>query len=169
MATYRNVNHSLIYVMLAMVVICCLSIAGPFIIRPAMNNVVRAIALQEFETAFQEVQHPVGTESLSLRTTVGDFADSEQGCDFYVGEVRSYDGNEDVILAVYAHQVVRDNPIQVLFLEGGEIPVQMSHSLPEPLNDLMEWGLPSDAGQSPLYMVYVAVVGYEGDLGLDCQ
>ena len=104
-----------------------------------------------------------------MRTAMGDFTDSEQGCDFYVGEVRRYNGGEEVILAAYAHQAVSGNPIQVLFLEDGRIPDQMKHSLPEPLNDLAEWGLPSEAGQQPLYMVYLVVVGYEGDLRLDCR
>lgn len=169
MPTYKNTSYSLIYAVLGIVLICCLSIAGPLIIRPAINNLAGSITLREFETAFQDVQHPTDTERLSMRTAMGDFADSEQGCDFYVGEVRRYDGGEEVILVAYAHQAVSGNPIQVLFLEDGRIPDQMNHSLPEPLNDLAEWGLSSEAGQQPLYMVYLVVVGYEGDLRLDCR
>lgn len=169
MASYKNTNYSLIYVILAMVVICCLSIAEPGIIRPFINKLAGNITLREFEKAFQDVQHPTGTERLSLRTAVGDFADSEQGCDFFVGEARRYDGNEEVILTAYAYQAVMDNPIRLLFLEDGRIPAQTSHSLPEPLSDLAGWELPSEVGRQPLYMVYLMVVGYEGDLRLDCR
>lgn len=168
MPTDRNTDYSLIYAGVAIVIICCLSIAGPRVIKPAMNDLAGRVALQEFEAAFQEVQHPVGTERLSLRTATGDFAHSEQGCDFYVGEVRDYDGDQAEILAAYAHQEVRGNPVQVLFLDDGQIPAQMRDSLPEPLNDLAAWELPSDAGQQ-LYMVYLVVVGYEGNASLDCH
>jgi hypothetical protein len=169
MPTDRNVNYSLIYVLLAMVVICFLAIAGPLVIEPALNNLKKNMALREFETAFQDVQHAAGTERLALRTEAGSFADSERGCDFFVGQVRRYDGSQETILAAYAHQEVKGNPVHVLFIENGQIPVRMSRSLPEPLNDLAGWELPSGAEQQPLYMVYLSVVGDEGNMGLDCH
>jgi len=93
----------------------------------------------------------------------------QRGCDFFVGQVRRNDGNQETILAAYAHQEVEGNPVQVLFIEDGQIPVQVSHSLPAPLNDLAGWELPSDAGQQPLYVVYLLVMGYEGNMKLDCR
>lgn len=169
MPTDRNVDYSLIHMWIAIAIIICLLIAGPLVIKPAMDNAMQSIALQGFERAFQDVQHPAGTERLSLRTKVGDFSDSEQGCDFFVGEIRRYDSSQETILATYADQKVEDNPIQMLFIENGQIPVPMGHSLPEPLDDLKEWGLASDAEQQPLYMVYLLVVGDEGNMGLDCR
>lgn len=165
----RNVDYSLIKVWLAVIVIVLLTVLGDSVILPAFNNLQRSIELQGIEATFKELRHPIGTERLSLRTAAGDFSDSEQGCDFYVGEVRSFDGDEEIILAAYADQVVRDNPLQVLFLEGGEIAPQTSYSLPEPLNDLDEWELPSDVGRSRLYMVYLAIEGYAGEQELDCR
>jgi hypothetical protein len=169
MPTYKNTNYSLIYVVIAIVFIGCLSIAGPLIIRPFTDNLAGSITLREFETEFQDVQHPTGTERLSLRTAMGDFNDSEQGCDFFVGEVRRYGGNEEIILAAYAYQAVIGNPIQVVFIEGEEIPAGVSDSLPKPLNDLAEWELPSDARRQWLYIVYLLVIDYEGDLQVDCR
>jgi hypothetical protein len=169
MPTYRNVNYSLIYVLLALVIICLLTIAGPLVIDPATNNLKKSMALQEFKAAFQDVQHAAGTEHLSLHTEAGDFADGEQGCDFFVGQVRRYDGSQETILAAYAHQEVKGNPVHVLFIEDGQIPVQASHPLPEPLDDLAGWKLSSNAEQQPLYVVYLLVVGYEGSMGLDCR
>jgi hypothetical protein len=98
MPTYRNTNYSLIFVLLAMGLICSLSIFGPRVIRPDMNKLAGSMVLQEFETAFQDVQHPAATDDLSLRTVMGDFYDSEQGCDFYIGEVRRFTGSEEVSL-----------------------------------------------------------------------
>jgi len=169
MPAYRNTNYSLIFVLLAIGLICGLSIAGPRVIRPAMNKLAGSMVLQEFETAFQDVQHPAATERLSLRTVMGDFYDSVQGCDFYIGEVRRFTGSEEVILAAYVDQEVSGNPLQVVFLEGGRIPAWVRDSLPEPLNDLAGWELPPGVEQQPLYMVYFVVVDYDGELRLHCR
>lgn len=168
MPTYRNTNYSLIYVLLAMVLICVLFIVNP-VVRSAMNKLSGSITLHKFETAFQDVKHPTGTERFSLRTSMGDFSGIDQGCDIYVGEVRSYAGSEEEIIAAYTGQVIKGNPLQVVFLEDGQIPAWVSASLPEPLNGLAGWELPPGVEQPPLYMVYLVVVNYEGDLRLDCQ
>ena len=60
MAHNRNINHSLLYVWVAMIILCCLSVFGDRIIQPVINNVSGNIALEEFETAFQDVQPPLG-------------------------------------------------------------------------------------------------------------
>jgi predicted PurR-regulated permease PerM len=98
MPTDRNVDYSLLYVLLALVVIVVLAIVGPSV-SSILNKIPQNVALQEFETAFRDVQHPAGTERLALRTEVGDFADGERGCDFFVGQVRAYDGDQESILA----------------------------------------------------------------------
>ncbi len=49
MPTDRNVDYSLIYAMLAIVVICCLTFAGPRVVQPAMNKL--STALQETSIA----------------------------------------------------------------------------------------------------------------------
>jgi hypothetical protein len=169
MPNYRNTNLPLIYGLLAIVIICGFSIAGPFTLQPAMNDLAKNITLQEFETAFQDVQHPAGTERLSLRTKMENYVNNDEGCDIYVGEVRRYNSSEEVILAPYHDQEVNDNPIQVVFFESGRIPAVVSDSLPEPLNDLVGWGLPPGVKQQPLYMVYLMIVDFEGDLSIDCH
>lgn len=169
MPTYRTTNISLIYALLAVGIICGLSIAGPLVIRPAMNELAGKTVLQEFEAAFQDVQHPAGTERLSLRTNWGANSGTEQGCDIYIGELRRYEGGEEHILAAYVGQEVSGNPLQVVFLERGRIPALVSESLPEPINNLAVWELPPGAELQPLYMVLLVVVDYEGDLRIDCR
>jgi hypothetical protein len=142
MPTYRNTNYSPIYVLLAMVLICGLAIIGPLVIRPAMNNLSGSIELHKFKTAFQDTQHPVGTERLALRTSMGDFTGIDQGCDFFVGEVRRYNGSIEIIKAAYADQAISGNPLQVVFIEEGLMPTQVSDFLPELLDNLAGWELP---------------------------
>jgi hypothetical protein len=169
MPTQKNTNYSLIYVLLAMALICCLTVAGPRIIQPAINKFAGNIVLRDFKAAFQEIQHPADTEQLSVRTAMGEFADGGQGCDFFVGEIRRYDGREEDISAAYVPQEISGNPLRVLFLEEGGISDQTEHSLPEVLDELAAWDLPSEARQRQLYMVYLIVVDYEGDFRLECR
>ena len=169
MPTYRSTNYSLIYATLAVVVICVLSITGRGFLRPAVNNMLGGIELRKFKSEFQDLPHPAGTERLSLRTAKGVLTAGDTGCDLFVGEVRQFDGNEEVICAAYTDQTVRGNPIQVAFFEYGQLPAQASKLLPEPLNDLAGWDLPLEAGEQPLYMVYIEVVGFEGKMHLNCR
>src|SRR3989304_2511720 len=142
MPAYKNTNSSMVYGLLAMLLICVLAVTGPLGIRPALNNLSARISLQKFVAAFQDLQHPVGTERLSLRTSMGDFAGIDQGCDFYVGEVRSFSGSKQDISVAYTDQEIGGNPLQVVYIESGQIPAKLSNSLPEPLDNLSGWGLP---------------------------
>ncbi len=168
MPSYRNTNYSPLYALLAMVLICIMSIAGP-VFRPVITNLAGGTVLREFKDTFQDVQHPAGTEHLSLRTKMGEFTGGEQGCDFYVGEVRRYDDNMKSVLASYADQTTSGYPLQAVFIEDGRIPELVSDSLPEPLKNLAGWELPPGVEQQPMYMVYLLVVDNEGDLSLDCR
>jgi hypothetical protein len=134
-----------------------------------MIKLAGSIELREFEKAFREVQHPAGTERLLVQAKMGEFAGGEQGCDFFVGEVRRFDVNKEVILATYSSQTITSNPLQMVFLESGRMPDQISGSLPEPLNDIADWKLPPGADQQPLYLIYILVVDNAGDLRLDCR
>ena len=169
MATGRNKNYSLLYATLAIMVICCLTIEGPRFIKSAINEMLGGIELRGFEKAFQDLQHPPGTVHLSLRTTMGILTEAEQGCDFFVGEIRQFDGSQDVISTAYSDQLVSGNPIQVAFPEDGQLPVQVSAFLPEPINSLVGWDLPPGSAGKPMYLVYLLVVGFEGDLKLNCR
>ena len=53
MPTNRNVDYSLIYVLIAIVIICCLSILGPLVIQPFFDDTTNEQELQEPETALQ--------------------------------------------------------------------------------------------------------------------
>jgi hypothetical protein len=169
MPTDRNIDYSLIYVFLAIMVICFLSILGHRVILPAFNDIVEDIELQGFETEFQDLHHFPGTEPLSLRTAIGDFSNNEQGCDIFLGEIRKYVVNEDEIIENYIEQDVKGYPIQVAFLDNGQISNNVIQAAPEPLNNLAEWELPPKTDSQKLYLVYVFVLGYEGDIKLNCR
>ena len=169
MPTDRNVDYSLIYVLLAIVVICLLAFLGQRVIQPAFNDILGDIELQGFEKEFQDLHQLPGTEHLSVRATIGDFSDNEQGCDIFLGEVRRYVENEDEIIENYLGQDVKGYQIQIAFLDNGKIPNDVIQAIPEPLNNLAEWELPPKTDQQRLYLIYLLVLGYEGDTKLNCR
>ena len=71
MPTDRNIDYSLIYALLAIVVICCLTIAGPRV-KPAMNKVL-GTARQETSTPIPPaVTAPLPATAISPPPTVTD-------------------------------------------------------------------------------------------------
>ncbi len=168
MHTYPNKNYSLIYMWIAIGIICCLSIAGPRFIRPALDEIIGDLNLDSFEKAFQNLRHPTGTEYLSSRSELGDFGGSQLGCDLFLGEIRRYEVSQDGILTDYEEQDVRGYPIQVVTLEAGQIPGGTADLLPAPLNELAGWELPAGVDQGALYLVYVIIQDDESTLKFIC-
>jgi len=168
MPYYKNTNYSLFYALLALMVICCLGIAGR-VIRPAVNKLSSSTELRDLERAFEALQHPAGSLSLSRRTANGILTDAEKGCDLFVGEIRQFDGDREEISPVYARQLVSGYPLKVLFLDNGEFPVETGAFLPESLSTLAGWDLPPASTAQPMYLVYLLVVGFEGHLKLNCR
>lgn len=160
---YRNTDYSMLWVFLAMIVICVITLAGPYVektFQSINNDLMAREQLQDLETAFQGIHHPAGTEPSSARNFKGEFTGREQGCDFFVGEIRSYSNGQDDVLSSYSAQVVAGNPVHTLFLEDGQIPGRVSSAFPESLHDLADWQLPEDVGQQQLYLVYVIAADY---------
>ena len=130
MPTYRNTNCSPLFALLGMALICVMLLAGSRVFKPAMIKLAGSLELREFEKAFREVQHPAGTERLSVQAKMGEFAGGEQGCDFFVGEVRRYDSKKDVIFAFYADHANTSIPLKVVFIENGQIPARRANPYP---------------------------------------
>ncbi len=163
----RSANYELIYAFLAVIVICILNLLGPYV-NTIFKDTQRDITLQEFVTAFDKLQQPAQTTQISLKTAAGRFSTSQTGCDFFVGELRSYPGNQDEIRAAYAGQSVQNaGEIQLIFIQNGAIPLTGGQPFPESLKTLESWES-APAGQ-PLYIVYIVVTGYQGDSNLDCR
>jgi hypothetical protein len=58
MPTDRNTDFSILYAMLAILVIICVNVLSKCVVQPMMNDVSQKMELQELETAFNTVQHP---------------------------------------------------------------------------------------------------------------
>jgi len=160
---YRNTDYSMIWVFLAIIVICVLTVASPYVekqFQSINNDLIGEEKIQELEVAFQEIQHPAGTERISSRNFIGEFTGGKQGCDFFVGEIRSFSGEQEGVLTAYSDQQIIGNPVQTVSLDNMQIPDSVSSALPATLNNLADWKLPGVAEQRQLYLVYVTVADY---------
>jgi hypothetical protein len=161
-------DTSLIKMIIAILVIICISIISPHVIEPMMNNVTKDITLQELETAFNGIDHPDNTERISLEKVAGTLSDNGKGCDFFVGEVRSHQGSRDNIRAHYDGKSIEDyGAVRVIFIEDNAIPEVNKLDLPNNLNTLSQWNLEPAKIQQSLYIVYVFSI--EHPTGFDTQ
>ena len=117
----RSTNYEMIYVFLAVLVICCLTILGPWVIQPKMQEISRDLTLQTLETAYKTIQHPAQTGPLAFQAVFWNDAANGKGCNFFVGEIRTYSGEPVGILSAYTTQNVmaQDFVRKSLSLIGG--------------------------------------------------
>lgn len=161
---------SLIKVIIAILVIICISIISPLVIKPKMNDMAKDLALQELETAFNTINHPDNTERVSLEKVAGTLTDHSQGCDFFIGEVRSYQGPRDNIRAFYAGKSIKDyGVVRVIFIEDNSIPEANQSELPNNFNTLSQWNLEPTRLLQSLYIVYVFSIEHKTGFDIQCQ
>jgi hypothetical protein len=165
----NTANYEMIYVFIAIVLICIMTLLGPRI-QSIFGEILTTLTLGEFETAFAAIQHPAGTEPLVERKLAGKLAAGDKGCDFFVGEVRRSEANPEEITAAYANQTVPNaGGLHVLFITDGIFPSDENAVLPETLNEPAEWNLTQDEIQQPLYLVYILALDYQAGNSYDCR
>jgi hypothetical protein len=161
----RSTNYEMIYVFLAVLVICCLTILGPWVIQPKMQEISRDLTLQSLETAYKAIQPPAQTEPMASQAVFWNDTANKKGCNFFVGEIRTYRGKQAEILSAYAAQRVADaSPIQVVFIENSTLPADENSQIPLSLRALQAWALPPGAAEQALYLVYI----FKSDQTLAC-
>ncbi len=152
----RSKNYDLIYVLLAILTTACLSILGPWVIQPKFQEINRDLTLQTLERDYQAIQHPAQTGPLAFQAVFWNDAADKKGCNFFAGEIRTYQGEPAGVVSAYAAQNVKPTgAIQVLLLDGGAIPAEPTGGFPPVLRALEAWPLPPGTAEQPLYLVYL--------------
>lgn len=164
MAYHSRPNYSLVVMYIAVAFTCLLLLLGQRVILPFFMDLTRDALLEDYQAAFEQVEHPAGTARLALRALVVYPGAGGQGCDLFVGELRRVSGQLDAIPAAYAGQQAGGAPLQVLLLEDGALPAAAGEMLPQSLGDLAGWEL-SDPVQAPDYLVFVLISGEESAYG----
>lgn len=169
MPYYRNTSSAPLFALLGMVIICLMIFFTPRVLSTTLTKITGKTKLLEFEKDFEKIKHPQGSERISFRSNFGNFVQDPKGCDFFVGELRSYIGDADAVLTNYIGQTVDKYPPQVVLLESEQFPEEIKNVIPSPLNEMTNWNLPQTNEQQLIFLVYVLIVDYEGDLKLDCS
>ena len=168
MATDRNRNLSLVYMWLAIIVIIVLLVLSKWV-APTFNNIQKRSALRNLEAEFDQLRHPEGTTLVTRQTTAGLLTDTSASCDFFIGDVRSYDGVQSQIVDWYAAQTVKDEKIGLIFIENGEVPSADTAQLPLTLTSLSRWEVNPVQKDQPLYIVYLFQLGRDTETKIECQ
>ena len=168
MPTDRNRNLSLVYVWLAIIVIVLLQVLSKWV-APAFNNIQKEATLRNLEAEFDEIRHPEVTMLIVRQKTAGLLTNTSETCDFFIGDVRSYDGEKGQIADWYAAQKVKDEEIGLIFIENGEVPLTDKAQLPIMLASLSQWEVNPTQQDQPLYIVYLFQLGQDAETKIDCQ
>jgi len=168
MPYYRNTSSAPLFALLGMVIVCLMILFTPRVLSPTLTKITGKTKLLEFEKDFEKIKHPQMSDHLSFRSKVGNFTSDKMGCDFFVGEMHSFDGDERTVQASYYDQKVKNVPIQVLFLVKDKFTDEIRNVIPTPLNEESEWKLPKNEGISSMYLAYLIIEDYVGDMKLDC-
>ncbi len=169
MPYYRNTSLGPLFALLGMVIICLMIFFTPRFLSPTLTKITGKTKLLEFEKDFEKIKHPQGSERISMRSTFGNFAHGQKGCDFFVGEFRSYIGDKDAVQTGYSSQTVDNYSPQVVFLESEQFPEELKNIIPSPLNEVGEGNLSQTNGQQQIYLLYLVVNDYGEDLKMDCR
>jgi hypothetical protein len=152
--------------------ILCLSICGivTFTGIGALSDfMIHNRKLDQHATSFLNVQHPPDTSFVNSNHSVGLFAGNGNHCDYFVGEMRTFDGQQQKLESFYAHQRVADRRPYIAFVGDSEFAEQSKWTIPRILRDPQNWlDSPTDLTDN-LYVVHVLVVGSEAGLDMRCR
>jgi len=130
--------------------------------------------LMQLDKSFGRVVHPQQTAHLSSVNEVGLLIGNGDHCDFFVGHLRSFTGSRKNIQNFYSKSKIWNplnnslQPIDILFLENGEIPSSQRDYLPREFDSASRWlSTPLDRKQN-YYLVYFFDVGYDAGFDVRC-
>jgi hypothetical protein len=132
------------------------------------DAVSNSLNLWRLERSFASIRHPPATESIRFEARVGLLSGNGNHCDYFVGELRAFQGSFSPLLAAYAGATVFDPkaghpmPLEVSEVNGDEI---SAAAVPIDLDRVSAWtwGSRPPSG-SRLYLVsYFANYEANGD------
>jgi hypothetical protein len=101
--------------------------------------------LDEYEQAFRETPHPLGTSKIAFKSLVTQPPGNGSHCFYFVGEVRSFSDNQARIKAFYS-----EKQIQLQFFEYGQLD-RFPYSW---LSQLADWEISKMNSSENYYLIY---------------
>jgi hypothetical protein len=146
----KNSFRSWITTLLASCLILCAAFLFPF----AKDGLLHDYALYRYARAFRRLHHPANTTPISYKKYVGHITGNGNHCNYFVGELRRYTGDRQVIESFYSGQDYAGLGDGLLFIENGEFPATGRDLLPYGMDVLSSWLDSPGEPRDHLYLVY---------------
>ena len=152
---------------LSVLCVCsCVLACGGAVLRDVWAHNRR---LARYVAEFEEMRHPENTSRISLHKRVGLISGNGNHCDYFVGEMRRFQGEREEIEGFYAGREVAGEPVFVAFVENGEFSELDRWSMPGGLDDPRDWLDSLADSLEKVYVVYILDVGYEPGFDIRCH
>jgi hypothetical protein len=102
---------------------------------------------------FRQIKHPPGSSRVAFKQHLGLFFGNGNHCDFFIGEIRRYSGDQQAIKSFYSEPAGMD--ISILFIENGEFPEDFRlNYFPYTYDSLSDWLDSPNVPRDHLYLLY---------------
>lgn len=136
---------------------------APFLVYHLIND----SRMRKTERSFADIDHPLGSRLVKRVRRVGLMTGNSSHCDFFVGELRTYEGDRNKLQNYYQHATVwspitntyQKSAVDIIFIENGSIPDIWKEYLPRPFRTAKDWSLPTDTKNQQFYIVFFFDVG----------
>ena len=161
----KQILKQLLYIFLFVLGLAFTYIFVVIIFPFARDSISNNIKLKNMETALSRIEHPVGTSLISTRGAVGVLWGNSNHCDFYVGEMRQFDGDRQKVLDFY-----HSPDINIAFIENKIMPDGFTtFDVPYELNTFADWGISPADLPANLYLVYTFDGLYDPGMDFRCH
>jgi hypothetical protein len=152
------------YIFLTIVLICLVICAIP---AAAVGGSMLSHQLKLLDAAryFARVPHPPGTVKVDAYQEIGLLYGNGNHCDIFVGEMRTYNGDQSAIKNFYQQS---QYDVGVIFPENGDFSETSRFELPYGHTRISEWKIPPGVDLHHLYVVFSADWSAE-DPGFDLR
>jgi hypothetical protein len=105
--------------------------------------------------AFRQIKHPPGSSRISSRKYLGLLTGNGNHCDFFIGELRRYSGEQKTIKSFYqSNPAAVNDDVGIIFIENGGLPAGIQFwGTPYRLTSLSGWLDSPDEPRDHLYII----------------
>jgi hypothetical protein len=129
---------------------------------------VHDYALYRYAREFRQMAHPADTTLVSYKTALGLITGNGNHCNYFIGELRRYNGDKQALLSFYDTERFAGLGSGLLFIENGAFPADAWESLPHGLDQLSAWLRPPTKATDPLYLVFTLHIDLNAGWDIRC-
>ena len=130
--------------------------------------------LHRLNRALNVTAHPTNSRLISRGQQIGLLIGNGDHCDFFVGELRSFQGTRAGIQQFYTQAKIWNplnntrQPLEILFLQNGKFPALKQEYLPSDFSSVAHWSKAPLNTKQNYYLLYFFDVGYDAAFDIRC-